>query len=112
MKIQKEEIIFNQFGQWSHSAIEQLDEKFDDTPFSQIPAFKDLELMPIRIFDDEKIELLCGKDFDEGSADFRKWQPDPPKGEGWFPFTFGDDEDGPYVLYARPKEIKPAVGGE
>jgi hypothetical protein len=104
MKIEKEDVVFNQFGQWSHSAVESLGEEFDEVPFAIIPVFANLELMPIRIYDDDKIDLLCGIGMDQGLADFRKWKPDPPEGDGWFPFTYSDDEDGPYVMYARAKD--------
>lgn len=102
--IEKENVVFDRFGQWSHSAVNSLDEKFDEMPFQDIPAFEGLELLPIRVFDADEIELLCGSGFDAGPADFRKWEPDAPKGDGWFPFIYSDDEDGPYVLYARQKE--------
>lgn len=99
--ITQEPVEFDKWGQWSHSAIHALGEEFDETPFALIPAFKGLEFIPIRVFDDDKLELLT-RDGEE-PADFRRWQPDPPKGEGWFPFTYSEDEDGPYVVYARSR---------
>jgi hypothetical protein len=98
---QPEKVEFDQFGQWSHSAIHSLDEKYDEVPYSEIPELADnLEMHVIRIWDEDKIDLLHGPN--EGPADFRKWQPEAPdEGEGWFPFQFSDDENGPYVAYAR-----------
>lgn len=101
MKIEKEEVVFDQFGQWSHSAIHALGEEFDEMPFKDIHHFSDFDMMPILITDDDDLAILC--EDEDRPADFRKWQPDPPKGEGWFPFCFSEGEDGPYVLYVRPK---------
>lgn len=101
-QIVKEAVEFDRWGMWSHSAIHELDEKYDEVPFKDIPDFARLELMPIRIWDDDKIAILHGPDGDN-PPDFRKWQPDPPDGDGWFPFSFSEDEDGPWVMYARPK---------
>lgn len=101
--IEKEDVVFDKWGQWSHSAIHALGEEFDEVSFKDIPQFSGLELEPIRIWDDDKRDLLHG-DRGLNPADFRKWQPDPPEGDGWFPFTYSEDEDGPYVIYARSRQ--------
>lgn len=100
--IKPEPVEFDKYGMWSHSAITGLDEKYDEVPYHEIPALASLELKGVRIFDDDKIELLQGPKGDN-PPDFRKWQPEPPDGEEWFPFSYSEDEDGPYVLYARQR---------
>ncbi len=102
--ITAEEVKFDQFGQWQHSAIHALGEEFDEVPFKDIPAFNGLRMKVIRVWDEEDQNRLGGYPNSNMPADFRKWQPEPPDGDGWFPFSYSDDEDGAYVLYARQKQ--------
>ena len=71
--------------------------------FGDIPAFKSLEWNVIRVFDEEDQNRLGGYPDSDCPADFRTWQPEPPNGDGWFPFSYSDDEDGAYVVYARKR---------
>lgn len=69
-------------------------EEFKAVVETQLEAFRKV---------DAKLALLCGEDIDK-PADFRKWTPPLPKGDGWFPLQYSESEDGPYVMFARAKE--------
>ena len=103
-----EVVEFDRFGQWSHSAIHSLGEAYDEVGFGQIPTFANLQIHVIRIYEEE-LELIAVED---NPPDFRKWQPEAPKGDGWFPFCYSEDENDPFVVYVRPKATKAEEIGE
>ncbi|MGL5526443.1 MAG: hypothetical protein ACRDCY_22185 [Aeromonas veronii] len=56
-------------------------------------------MMDDQFLDDANIEELTCAD----------WEPVPPVlGSGWFVLVIGEDEDGPFVVWARPLEQEEA----
>jgi hypothetical protein len=42
--------------------------------------------------------------FDQGDPDISQWNPEPPKGTGWFLGSIHDTEDGPVSIWFRTEQ--------
>jgi len=95
--IQPEEVIRDEDGMWTHSAMPH-----SDYEFIPLAWFTDqgLEVATVE-FENDADEQLTDTWFETGHTDCSGWEPSKPPGEGWFVFSIHDGEDGPVCVWLR-----------
>lgn len=96
--LEREEVKRDALGHWLHSVLAR--EENTDKHWSDIPESEGME---IDLLSPNEDEFPHNPD---GLTDISNWHPDPPDGAGWFPIAFGENEDGPFAIYARPGSPK------
>jgi hypothetical protein len=94
----REPIMWDSRGQWSHSSLDAIPEEYDGQPIAQIPGFAGVVDIEVHRLEDDS--------WDVNSTGPFNWQEYTEKNPtdvptGYFVFQYSDDDDGPFVSFAR-----------
>lgn len=98
-KIEALEVQRDKYGCWTHPEYDKFFGEREHIPNAEFQAWVNKNgLEWDYVLRDDSIN-----DFEAESdgADFSKWQPEPPAGEGWFIGSIHDTEDGPVCVWFR-----------
>ena len=97
--IQASPVVRDKDGWWSHPDIPEFDEG-DEAKYRQWVSDQGLTTF-YRMLEDESDEHPAYVSyFDNADPDVSAWNPEPPFGDGWFPLSIHDTEDGPIFVWA------------
>lgn len=99
--IQPMAVTRDELGFWSHPDIPDFDE--DGQAYRAWLKHQGLEtsFASLESEDDDHPVYKSYYHDDDPDPSVAGWNPDPPKGEGWFVLSIHDTEDGPYYVWAR-----------
>jgi len=92
-------------GYWSHPGIPDGDDDLESAvAFKQWMTDQGLTYQVSNLEDEEDSHPAYHAYYEEECAGVVGWNPEPPKGDGWFTFSIQDTEDGPMWLWVRRVE--------
>lgn len=86
-------------GWWTHPGYPSIEEDMD--AWNAWKEQQRLEFTSANLEGEDLDHPAYVSYYDEESNSVAGWDPEPPTGEGWFPFSIHDTEDGPMYFWAR-----------